>query len=405
MKLQELIEESLGDFIPLVRAYCDLHTHPELSFAEWRSAERITSFLSEAGIETRTIAGTGVLATICGELPEAEGERRAVVLRADMDALPITESADAEVRSASEGVMHACGHDLHVAALLGALLLVNRHRGEFAGRLFGLFQPGEELNPGGASMVLAERPFEGYSVVAVVGQHCEPALPTGTFGFRAGRYMASSDELRFTVRGRGGHAALREGVIDPVPAAAKLIGLLHAIPDHSPDKRVPTIISIGRVEADGATNVVPDKVYMEGTMRAFDEVWRADIKADVAAAARAIEEEFGVEVDVNISDGYPCVDNDESLTERVAALARKLFGEQEVVNLGVRPTAEDFGFYCQRYPSLFYRLGVGGEGDFFREGKAGRLHTPHFAPDRRAIGFGSVMFAAVLFDLLGKGLE
>ncbi len=405
MKLQELIEESLGDFIPLVRSYCELHTHPELSFAEWRSAEHISTFLSEAGIEVRTIAGTGVLATIRGEQPEEGSVRRAVVLRADMDALPITESPDAQVRSENEGVMHACGHDLHSVALLGALLLINRHRAEFAGTLFGLFQPGEELNPGGASMVLAENPFEGYSVVAFVGQHCEPALPTGTFGFRSGRYMASSDELRFTVRGQGGHAALREGVVDPVPAAAKFIGLLHAIPNSSPDKSLTTIISIGRVEANGATNVVPNEVYMEGTMRAFDEAWRAEIKRLVANAARAIEKEFGVEIDVNISDGYPCVDNDEELTERVAGLARKLFGEQEVVNLGLRPTAEDFGFYTCRYPSLFYRLGVGGDGDFFRDGKAGRLHTPHFAPDRRAIGFGSVMFAAVLFDLLGKGLE
>lgn len=397
---KNLFEESLTDYIALYRLYCDLHRNPELSFSEWGSAERVSSFLREEGISVRSVAGTGLIAEVRGELPSVGDNPRAVVLRAELDALPITESADADIRSEREGVMHACGHDLHTTALVGALLLLARHKSDFSGVVFGLFQPGEEVNPGGASLVLAENPFAEYDVVAAIAEHSEPALPTGCFGFRGGRYMASSDELRFTVRGRGGHAALREGMIDPVPAAAKLIELLHAIPARTEDKSTPTIISIGKVEALGATNVVPDEVYMEGTMRAFSESWRADIKALIRKAAAEVEAQSGVTVEVNISDGYPCVDNDKSLVDRVMSLCKEVFGEEQVVSLGLRPTADDFGYIAARYPSVYYRLGVGGDGDYFREGKAGKLHRADFAPDKRAIGFGSVMLAMAAVDLL-----
>lgn len=397
-----MFEESLADFVALYRLYCDLHRNPELSFAEWKSAERIATFLREEGIEVRSVAGSGLLAVVRGELPEVGERPRAVVLRAELDALPVTESATAEIRSEREGVMHACGHDLHSTALVGALLLLSRRKSEFSGVVFGLFQPGEECNPGGASMVLAENPFEEYDVVAALAEHSEPALPTGCFGFRGGRYMASSDELRFTVRGKGGHAALREGMIDPVPAAAKLIGMLHEIPSMAPDKSVPTILSIGKVEAAGATNVVPDEVYMEGTMRAFSEEWRREIKLLISKAADEVEAQTGVQVDVNISDGYPCVDNDKALTERVRAICSGLFGEEQTVSLGLRPTADDFGFIAGRYPSVYYRLGVGGDGEYFREGRAGKLHRADFCPDKRAIGFGSMMLASAALDILSN---
>lgn len=399
---KKMLEESLADYISLYRLYSDLHRNPELSFAEWGSAERVATFLREEGIVVRSVAGTGLLAEVRGELPCVGEKPRAVVLRAELDALPITESADVTIRSEREGVMHACGHDLHTTALVGALLLLHRRRSEFSGVVFGLFQPGEEVNPGGASLVLAENPFEGYDVVAAIAEHSEPALPTGCFGFRGGRYMASSDEIRFTVRGRGGHAALREGMIDPVPAAARLIGLLHEIPAKAEDKSVPTILSIGKVEAAGATNVVPDEVYMEGTMRAFSEAWRAEIKQLIREAAAEVEEQMGVTIEVNISDGYPCVDNDMALTERVKSLCADFFGEEQVVSLGLRPTADDFGFVAARYPSVYYRLGVGGDGDYFREGRAGKLHRADFCPDKRAIGFGSVMLAMAAMDILSK---
>ncbi|MEG0499009.1 MAG: amidohydrolase, partial [Alistipes sp.] len=237
-----------------------LHAHPELSFEEYATASFIEKQLAAAAIPFRRIATTGVLATI-----EGRGNlRRAVVLRADIDALPITEQAEVAWRSQNEGVMHACGHDMHAAVLFGVLLRMAATR-DFEGTLFGLFQPGEECNPGGASLVLAEKPFEKYNIQAVIGEHVEPKFEVGKFGFRIGKYMAANDELRFTVQGTGGHAALRNELHDPVAVAAKLI--THLLVFNTEE----CVLSIGKVEAAGATNVIPDSVYMEGTLRTFNE--------------------------------------------------------------------------------------------------------------------------------------
>ena len=200
----------MADELDIIAFRRALHRRPELSFRETGTHDLIARTLDGLGIAHRTVARTGVLARI-----EGRGNlRRAVVLRADIDALPIREQADVAWRSLNDGVMHACGHDVHTAVMMGALQELNRSR-DFEGTLLGLFQPGEECNPGGASLVLAEEPFADYDVRAVVGEHVEPSLEVGTFGFRAGKYMASSDELRFTVHGTGGHAALRNQLRDP----------------------------------------------------------------------------------------------------------------------------------------------------------------------------------------------
>lgn len=358
------------DFVEFRR---HLHRHPELSFAEHQTARFIAEQLAACGIECRPVAGTGVLAKIegCGDL------RRAVVLRADIDALPVHEATGLPFASQNEGVMHACGHDIHAAVLFGTLQHLAADP-SFGGTVFGLFQPGEECNPGGASVVLAEEPFGGYEVMAVVGEHTDPSLEVGTFGFREGRYMASSDELRFTLSGRGGHAAMRAQLCDAVAAQAALVTALLELNSDS------VVLSIGRVQADGATNVVPDNVYMEGTLRAFSEQERELIETKIEDIARAVGNRFGVTVEADINRGYPCVVNDPQLTRLAAGLARRMFS---AVELDLRPTAEDFGFYCRRYPSLFYRIGVGTS--------AGRQHTPHFNPDERAIGTGVEFMTAL----------
>ena len=350
-----------------------LHRHPELSFAEHATSRFIAEQLAACGIECRTVAGTGVLAKI-----EGRGElRRAVVLRADIDALPVQEQTELPYSSENEGVMHACGHDIHAAVLFGTLQRLAADP-SFGGTVFGLFQPGEECNPGGASVVLAEEPFAGYDVRAVVGEHTDPSLEVGVFGFREGKYMASSDELRFTLTGRGGHAAMRGLLHDAVAAQAVLVTSLLELNGES------TVLSIGRVEADGATNVVPDKVYLEGTLRAFSEQEREAAEHRIEDIARQTGRRFGVDIAVDISRGYPCVVNDAALTRTAAALAREMFAAAE---LGLRPTAEDFGFYCRRYPSLFYRLGVGSA--------AGRQHTPLFCPDEGSITAGVEFMTAL----------
>lgn len=394
---------ALGEYVETSRMRRHIHSNPELSFKEFDTCEYITAELTRMGIQCKRVAGTGVLATIEGEAGDRTSLKNAVVLRADIDALPISEAnINLEYRSARPGIMHACGHDIHTSILLSALNILNKQHQNFSGTVLGLFQPGEELNPGGASIVLKENLFDEYDIKAFVGEHVEPELPTGVFGFRAGKYMASNDELRFTVKGRGGHAALRKNVIDPVEASAALLQKLYAIPAVSPDKSLPTILSIGKVAANGATNVVPDEVHMEGTMRTFDEEWRTEMKKTITRRASETDEAFGTSTAVDISHGYPCVVNDDRLTDTAKETAASLFGENNAVALEMRPTSEDFGFYTQRYPSVFYRIGVGGEGDFLRESKAGRLHTASFCPDEKSLGYGVAMFVALTLRLLGK---
>lgn len=396
---QEIIREAASLYERIRNFRRRLHTRPELSFVERETVRIIASELDKAGIAYRPIAQTGLLARI-----EGRGDlSRAVVLRADIDALPVTEQTDVEFASQNKGVMHACGHDMHAAALLGALLLLNERRTSFEGTVFGLFQPGEEKNPGGASLVLAEHPFDRYHIEAFIGEHIEPELPTGVFGFHPGQYMASSDELYFTVHGVGGHGAIRKNLKDPIPAAAELITALHTLPAERPDPDSPTVISIGRVIAEGATNVVPNDVSMAGTLRVFNEAWRAEAKRRIRAKAEAVDARHGTHTEINISHGYPSVVNDPALTERAMALTQQLFGEQSVVSLDIRPTAEDFGFYTTRYPSLFFRCGVGQEAllEADRADRAaGKLHTPLLCPNESALRYAPALLASLALQTL-----
>lgn len=343
-----------------------LHRHPELSFEEYLTAEYIEQVLTEAGIEHRRIANTGVLAKV-----EGRGDlSRAVVLRADIDALPIEEQTGLEYASENSGVMHACGHDIHAAVLYGVLLRLAKSR-DFEGTIFGVFQPGEECNPGGASKVLAEQPFEGYDVVAVIGEHTDSGLEVGELGFCRGAFMAANDELRFWVRGKGGHGAMRHLVNDTVTAAAHLTTMLNAVNDED------TVLSIGKVIAEGATNIIPDEVYMEGTMRSFSEEHRRTVWRIIEAAAQSVDARFGTATEVDINHGYPAVVSNDRLVERAILIAKQNY---KAKMLSKRFTAEDFGYYTLQYPSLFYRLGVGKE--------AGGSHTSTFSPDERAIEVG-----------------
>ena len=345
----------------------ELHRHPELSFEEVQTAPYIEKCLTEAGISHSRIAETGVLAKI-----EGKGDlSRAIVLRADIDALPIEEQSGLEYASENEGVMHACGHDIHAAVLYGVLLRLAEKR-DFEGTIFGLFQPGEECNPGGASKVLQEEPFADYNIVAVVGEHTDSGLEVGELGFCKGEFMAANDELRFWVRGKGGHAAMRDKLNDTVVAAANLVTMLNAVNDEN------TVLSIGKVIADGATNVIPDEVYMEGTFRCFSEEHRRTVWQIIEAAAQSVDAKFGTTTEVDINHGYPAVVSNDELVDKAVALATE--NGVAVKMLPKRYTAEDFGHYCVRYPSLFYRLGVGTD--------AGRSHTSTFAPNEEAIEVG-----------------
>ena len=376
----------------------DLHQIPELGNNLPQTSAYIQARLDEMDIpHTTLVDGSCVVGLIgAGAAAAAQGNGTCkdeqagtvVMLRGDMDALPVVEESG-EPFASTNGCMHACGHDMHATALLGAARLLKAREAELVeanATVKLLFQPGEECNPGGASLVLAEKPFEGYDVRAVVGEHVEPQLEVGTLGFRAGKYMAASDELRFRVRGTGGHGAMRKQLKDPVAAGAELLTRLIALNGEE------CVLSIGRVEAGGATNIVPDQVYLEGTLRTFDEREREIIHKRIRNFAADIDKRHGVRTDVDISRGYPCVVNDAALVKHAAALAAEAGLRVEMLPL--RTTAEDFGFYCTKYPSLFYRLGVGAA--------AGRPHTATFFPDEAAIGVGIAYMRKLALQLLEK---
>lgn len=360
----------------------ELHRYPELSFKEERTAAFISEQLSELGIDFRPIANTGVLARIEGKRGNL---KRCVVLRADIDALPICEMTGVEWASTVEGVMHGCGHDCHAAILYGVLKRLQMNR-DFEGTVMAVFQPGEEVNPGGAKFVLEENPFDGYDVVAVIGEHVDADLEVGQIGFCPGKFMASTDELHFTIEGVGGHAAMRNRIKDPVVAMADLIMRLTAF--NSED----CVVSVGKIVAEGATNVIPDETYCQGTMRTFSEKLRVRVKEMIGYIAEEIEYKYDVEVTEDIRHGYPCVENNIQLTYEAMLLAESR--GFKVVDLEMRPTAEDFGYYTQLYPSLFYRLGVGGE--------SGRSHTATFLPDEKALDVGEEFMYQLALSILNK---
>lgn len=388
------IKETVERMRPeLVRMRRHLHAHPELSFEEHGTMAWIALELAAAGIAHRAgVAGTGVIATLHGEGGIGS---RTIALRADIDALPINEQNICDYRSTNPGVMHACGHDAHTAMVLGAGRVLHALRGTWKGTVQLIFQPGEEKIPGGASLVLKENAFGARLPDAMLGQHVTPELPCGKLGFRPGAFMASSDELYITVRGKGGHAAQPERLIDPIMITARLLPQLKEefAARYAGHK---TVLAFGRVEALGATNVVPNDVNIAGTLRAFDETLRADMHAWLPARAHAICSTMGGTCDFAVRKGYPVVVNDDALTARMQHVARTLIGAENVVLMDQRMGSEDFAFYTHVMPGCFFRLGTGAPDEVAPRG----LHTPTFDIDERALAIGcGMMVAGALAEL------
>ena len=367
----------------------EIHRNAELSFEEHRTSAFVRRTLDQYGIPYREVAGTGVLARIDGRTADP---KRPVVLRADMDALPIEEATGLPFASTT-GAMHACGHDLHTAALLGALVLLHERRAEFDGTVLGLFQPGEELWPGGASVVLKEGTFEGMEPRAFVGGHVSPELKVGQIGVRSGTFMASTDEVLISVCGRGGHGGLPHLLQDPVLAASAMILALQQIVRRNHYAFTPSVLSFGRVIADGATNVIPDRVEVEGTFRTMDEAWRTEAHWRIREVAEQTVAAYGCRAEVEVQVGYPCVRNDEQLSRLACRTIGEVFGPEAFVEIPRRMTAEDFGFYSVRYPSVFFRWGVESEVP---------LHNGAFVADERAMPYGIAMLAAMAWKVLAK---
>lgn len=389
-----LTKEHASDIVNIRR---HLHAHPELSFQEYETAKFVAEKLKSFGITPKEgVADTGLTALIEGKNPD----KKVVALRADMDALPILEANDVPYKSTNEGVMHACGHDVHTSSLLGVAQVLHQLKDQFEGSVKLIFQPGEEKVPGGASLMIKDGALKSPAPDHIFGQHVLPHLPSGKVGFREGMYMASADEIYFTVKGKGGHAAMPEKNIDPVLITSHIIVALQQIVSRHASPKMPTVLSFGRLMADGATNVIPNEVKVEGTFRTMDEEWRAKAHHRMRAIAESIAEGMGGSCEFEIRRGYPFLKNSPELTQRARKYAIELLGDENVVDLDLWMAAEDFSYYTQVADACFYRLGTGNEA----RGITSSVHTPTFDIDEEALQTGvSLMSWITIQELMHQG--
>jgi amidohydrolase len=363
-----------------------LHANPELSYVEFKTSAFVEERLRSLGItKIEKKATTGWSALIEGKNPG----KKVVALRADMDALPIIEANDVPYKSTNEGVMHACGHDAHTASLLGAAKILNEVKDDFEGSIKLIFQPGEEVVPGGASLMIKDKVLENPRPSGIIGQHVMPFIEAGKVGFRKGIYMASADELYITVKGKGGHGAMPETLIDPVLIASHMIVALQQVVSRAASPKIPSVLSFGRVEALGATNVIPNEVKIQGTFRTLNEDWRAKAHQKMLQIAHGIVEGMGGELDFEIRKGYPFLQNDPELTDRSKQAAIDYLGKENVVDLDIWMAAEDFAYYSQEINGCFYRLGTRNEARGITSG----VHTPTFDIEEDALEIGAGLMA------------
>ena len=363
-----------------------LHAHPELSFQEFRTAAYIAEKLRALGLNPQEgVAETGVVALINGRKPG----NKVIALRADIDALPIVETNKLSYSSQNEGVMHACGHDVHTASLLGTAEILNDLKDDFSGTVKLIFQPGEEKAPGGASKMIAAGALKNPEPDGILGQHVMVQLPVGKIGIKPGLYMASADEIYFTIKGKGGHGAMPDKNIDPVLITSHIIVALQQIVSRNANPLMPSVLSFGKIIAEGATNVIPNQVQVAGTFRTLDEAWRKDALERVRKMATHIAEGMGGTCEFHIIKGYPSLFNEEKLTGKTKDHAIEYMGAEHVVDLDVWMASEDFAYYSHEIDACFYRLGVSNE----EKGIISNVHTPTFNIDEKALEIGSGLMA------------
>jgi amidohydrolase len=381
-KIKQLAEQYAPEFTQIRQ---HIHANPELSYREFETSKLVQDKLSELNIPFEIKAGTGVVGLIQGRQPS----ERIIALRADMDALPIQEENELPYRSRHAGIMHACGHDAHTAILLGASKILTELKEEWVGTIKLIFQPGEEKNPGGASLLIKESVLENPAPEAIFGLHVHPSLATGKLSFRSGKVMASADELYFTIKGAGGHAAAPQTTVDTILVASQIIVALQQVISRNNNPFSPSVLSITSFQGGHTTNVIPSEVKLMGTFRALDEAWRFKAHGLIRKIATGVAESMGAEIDVHIDVGYPAVQNNEKLNGLARKQAEQYMGKENVSETEMRMGAEDFGFYTQKIPGCFYRLGVMN----IQKGIQSGVHTPTFNIDESAIETGMGMMA------------
>lgn len=381
-QIKELARKYSGEFIE-IRHY--LHSHPELSYVEFETSAFIQKKLSEYGIPFEIKGTTGVVGLIKGKNPD----KQIIALRADMDALPIKEENDIPYKSKHEGIMHACGHDVHTTCLLGAAKILQELKDHWEGTIKLIFQPGEEKNPGGASILIKEGVLENPAPSAILAMHVHPMLETGKLSFRSGKVMASADEIYITIKGKGGHAASPHHCIDPVLIGSHLVISLQQIVSRNSNPFYPSVLSLTSFQGGTTTNVIPGEVKLMGTFRAMDEKWRTEAHDLIIKNATSLVQSMGGEIDIYIDKGYPAVINHDTLTASARNLAIAYCGKDQVEETELRMGAEDFGYYAQQIPACFYRVGVMNK----EKGITSGVHTPTFNIDEKAIETGAGMMA------------
>ncbi len=390
--LADRIKESARAYLPAaIEIRRHIHRHPELSYQEFQTSAFIQEKLKEAGIPFRAgFVKTGIAGWI-----EGQPGGRTIALRADMDALPVEEKNNIAFKSVNDGIMHACGHDLHMSALLGASHILHHLKNEFKGKIWLIFQPAEEKLPGGANLMLQEGVFGNELPSVIIGQHVMPMLAAGKVGYKPGPYMASTDEIYITVEGKGGHAAMPWQITDSVLIAAHIIVALQQIVSRHANPAIPSVLSFGKVEAKGATNVIPSEVKIEGTFRTMNETWRKQAHEKIIKLAESVADGMGAKCTVRIEHGYPVLFNHEEYTRKAAAFSRELLENDQVEDLEMRMTAEDFAYFAEKIPGVFYRFGV--------TDKAGQfdspLHSGTFMADESALetAMANMAYLAVRF--------
>lgn len=381
------IREKAKAYFPEVQAIRHhLHAHPELSFCEEKTSDLISEKLTAWAINhKRGVAGTGIVALLEGKNPN----KKCIALRADMDALPIQEANDTAYRSQNDGVMHACGHDVHSSCLLGAARILHELRDEWEGTIKLIFQPGEEQHPGGASLMIKEGVLENPRPQAIFALHVYPHLPAGTVGFRAGQYMASADEIYITIKGKGGHAALPHQTVDPIAIAALVITGLQQVVSRKSNPLIPSVLTFGKIQGGFATNVIPDEVNLLGTFRTMDEKWRAEAHKWIKDFTLQTCAAYGATADIDMPPGYPSLFNDPALTAQAIGWAKEYLGAEQVRHLDMRMAGEDFSFYTQDMPGCFFRIGTNRNNEQF----TAPVHNAHFDIDEEALKTGVGMMA------------
>ena len=391
--LHHLIREKSEAIFEKVIAYREhMHMHPELSYQEFKTMEYVSSILTKLGIEHQTgIGTTGIVGIIRAD--HHTTEMKCIGLRADLDALPIHEENDIACKSKNDGIMHACGHDVHTAILLGAAEIILELRNELPAPVKLIFQPGEEKNPGGATLMLKDGVLKNPPVSEMVALHVFPDMEVGKVGFKDGIYMASCDEIHLTINGKGGHGATPNQCIDPIMIGANIVTQLQQIVSRKCDPKIPCVLSFGHFEALGATNIIPSKAHLKGTFRTMNEDWRAEALELIEKQIKLIAESSGATVELEISKGYPYLENDPGVTGKIREKAISFLGQDLVEELPIRLTSEDFAFYSHEVPVCFFRLGVRNEAEGITYG----VHHPRFNIDNQALKIGTQLMCLAAF--------